>query len=68
MKGDAYRKSEQKLSLPLTIYRLVTRGTIEEKILELHREKRELAEALLAEGDAVARMTPEELMNLILQK
>lgn len=53
---------------PVTIYRLVTRGTIEEKILELHREKRELAEALLAEGDAVARMTPEELMNLILQK
>ncbi|MBC8069489.1 MAG: DEAD/DEAH box helicase [Deltaproteobacteria bacterium] len=33
---------------PVTIYRLVTEGTIEEKILALHESKRELADDLLA--------------------
>ena len=33
---------------PVTIYRLVAKGTIEEQIVELHRHKRDLAERLLA--------------------
>ena len=33
---------------PVTIYRLVTEGTIEEKILALHGTKRQLADDLLA--------------------
>lgn len=50
---------------PVTIYRLVTRGTIEEKIVELHREKRELADSLLAGTDSALRLDAEELRELL---
>ena len=36
---------------PVTVYRLDTQGSIEEKIVQLHRSKRDLAEGILA-GDA----------------
>jgi SNF2 family DNA or RNA helicase len=32
---------------PVTVYRLITAGTIEDKILELHASKRQLADDLL---------------------
>ncbi|MDE2983330.1 MAG: DEAD/DEAH box helicase [Gemmatimonadota bacterium] len=50
---------------PVTIYRLVTRGTIEEQIVELHRHKRELADRLLEGADAPARLSTEELLALL---
>ncbi len=51
---------------PVTIYRLITRDTIEEKIVELHHRKRELADSLLSgSADADARLSPEELLSLI---
>ncbi|HYQ91849.1 MAG TPA: DEAD/DEAH box helicase, partial [Candidatus Competibacteraceae bacterium] len=40
----AHRIGQQR---PVTIYRLVTKDTIEEKIVELHQHKRELADSLL---------------------
>ena len=52
---------------PVTIYRLVTRGTIEEQIVDLHHRKRDLAERLLEAGDAPARLDPEELLALLRQ-
>ena len=52
---------------PVTIYRLVTRGTIEEQIVDLHHRKRELAERLLEAGDAPARLAPAELLALLRQ-
>ena len=52
---------------PVTIYRLVTRGTIEEQIVDLHHSKRELAGRLLATGGAPARLDPAELLELLRQ-
>ncbi|WP_417913501.1 DEAD/DEAH box helicase [Candidatus Electronema sp. JM] len=50
---------------PVTVYRLVTANTIEEKIVRLHHEKRNLASSLLEGTDAGARMSAEELLELI---
>jgi superfamily II DNA or RNA helicase len=50
---------------PVTVYRLVTAQTIEERILELHRTKRELADSLLEESDRAAKLTAEELRALL---
>lgn len=50
---------------PVTIYRLVAKNTIEERIVGLHAKKRELADSLLAEGDAGARVGAEELLALL---
>ena len=40
---------------PVTIYRFVCRGTIEERILELHTRKRDLADAPHAGGQRLSR-------------
>jgi SNF2 family DNA or RNA helicase len=50
---------------PVTIYRLITKHTIEEKIVKLHQEKRDLANSLLAESEISSRISVEELLNLI---
>jgi len=50
---------------PVTVYRLVSRGTIEEAILELHARKRDLAGAVL-EGRAEAiDLDPDALLELV---
>jgi SNF2 family DNA or RNA helicase len=50
---------------PVTIYRLITQHTIEEKIVKLHHKKRDLANSLLAEAEISSRISVEELLNLI---
>ncbi|MDR1860753.1 MAG: DEAD/DEAH box helicase [Bacteroidales bacterium] len=50
---------------PVTIYRLVTENTIEEKILQLHARKRNLAEELLAGSDMSARLTVNDMLELL---
>lgn len=50
---------------PVTVSRLVSQGTIEEAILALHAEKRELATSLLSEADGAAALTPEQLLALL---
>lgn len=50
---------------PVTVYRLVARGTIEEKILALHAEKRALVEGLLEGVGAGAALSVEELLALL---
>src|SRR5690606_21377059 len=50
---------------PVTIVRLIARGTIEEKVLSLHAEKRELADAVLAGGDASGRLSTADLVALM---
>lgn len=50
---------------PVTIYRFITRGTIEEKILDLHATKRDLADSLLEGTDTTGRLSAEELLALI---
>ena len=50
---------------PVTIYRLVARETIEDKILDLHRHKRDLADSLLEGTEMSARLGVEEMMALL---
>jgi superfamily II DNA or RNA helicase len=50
---------------PVTIYRLVVKGTIEEKIVKLHAHKRDLADGLLEGTDAGVRLSVDDLVDLI---
>ena len=50
---------------PVTIYRLVMEDSIEEKIVDLHRTKRDLADNLLAGTDMTGKMSAEELLALL---
>ena len=50
---------------PVTVYRLVTEGTIEEQILALHADKRELVAGVLDGADLAAKMDTEMLIRLI---
>ncbi|MEW6429082.1 MAG: DEAD/DEAH box helicase [Thermodesulfobacteriota bacterium] len=50
---------------PVTIYRLIATGTVEEKIVRLHQDKKDLAEDLLEGSDVSARISAEELLELI---
>ena len=50
---------------PVTIYRLVTENTIEEKIVQLHARKRDLADSLLEGSDLGGRISAEDLLQLI---
>lgn len=50
---------------PVTVYKLVTRGTIEEAILEMHAVKKDLVDAVL-EGRSTSRaLSPGELLSLL---
>ncbi|HEX3593911.1 MAG TPA: DEAD/DEAH box helicase, partial [Polyangiaceae bacterium] len=50
---------------PVTVYRLVTRNTIEEKIVELHEKKQELARTLLEGTAETSTLGADELVQLI---
>ncbi|MBD2175759.1 DEAD/DEAH box helicase [Pseudanabaena sp. FACHB-1998] len=50
---------------PVTIYRLVAKGTIEEKIVDLHHHKRDLADSLLEGTDMSGKVTTDALLQLI---
>jgi superfamily II DNA or RNA helicase len=50
---------------PVTLYRLISRGTIEEQIVDLHREKRALTDAVLEGAGAAGRLSTEELVDLV---
>ncbi|MDR1612612.1 MAG: DEAD/DEAH box helicase, partial [Planctomycetota bacterium] len=50
---------------PVTVYRLVAADTIEERIVDLHRRKRQLAEDLLAGSDQSARLDLNEMLRLL---
>ncbi len=58
----AHRIGQQR---PVTIYRLVTQHTIEEKIVNLHREKRDLADSLLEGAESSGKINAEQLLALI---
>ena len=58
----AHRLGQQR---PVTIYRFVTQGTIEERIVELHHAKRDLADSLLEGADMSSKLSAEDLLQLI---
>ncbi|WP_293747505.1 DEAD/DEAH box helicase [uncultured Paraglaciecola sp.] len=52
---------------PVTIYRLITQNTIEEKIVALHQHKRDLADKLLSGNEAVTKLSVDDMLNLLKQ-
>jgi len=50
---------------PVTVYRLVLKGTVEQRILALHAQKRQLAEDILEGATAAARLDAAALMALL---
>jgi len=51
--------------LPVTIYKFITRNTIEEKIVRLHQQKRELASTLLEDTHEVHKISSQDLLALL---
>lgn len=60
--GRAHRIGQTR---PVTVYRLVMEGTIEEQIVELHNKKRDLADSLLEGSDMSGRMSSDQLLQLL---
>ena len=50
---------------PVTVYRLVAANTIEEKIVALHGQKRELADSLLEGTETALRVSADDLLELL---
>jgi SNF2 family DNA or RNA helicase len=50
---------------PVTIYRLITQHTIEEKIFALHQNKRDLANKLLDGNEAAVKLSVDDMLNLL---
>ncbi len=60
--GRAHRMGQQR---PVTVYRLVTTGSVEERIVALHHDKRALADSLLDGQDSAAPLDAEALLALL---
>ena len=61
--GRAHRIGQQR---PVTVYRLVTAGSIEERIVELHADKRTLADGILEDQGDAAPLDARALRELLL--
>ncbi len=61
----AHRIGQQR---PVTIYRLVAKDTIEDKIVDLHHHKRDLADSLLEDADISGKISTTELLRLIQER
>ena len=60
--GRAHRIGQVR---PVTVYRLVTAGSIEERIVSLHHNKRQLADGILAEQDDSTPLRADDLRDLL---
>jgi SNF2 family DNA or RNA helicase len=60
--GRAHRMGQLR---PVTVYRLVGKGTIEERIVDLHHDKRVLAEGVLSGEETTALPSTEDLIALM---
>jgi SNF2 family DNA or RNA helicase len=62
--GRAHRMGQ---SQKVFAYRMVARGTVEEKILELQKKKKDLAESIISEDkDFMKKLTKEDLQKLLM--
>jgi superfamily II DNA or RNA helicase len=52
---------------PVMVYRIIARGTIEEQILQMHDEKRDLVDGVLSGADAAGKLSTKELADMIRQ-
>ncbi|MDC8785555.1 DEAD/DEAH box helicase [Roseateles koreensis] len=60
--GRAHRMGQKR---PVTVYRLVTAGSVEERIIDLHRDKRGLADGILEGQDDAAVLDAKALAALL---
>jgi superfamily II DNA or RNA helicase len=60
--GRAHRMGQQR---PVTVYRLVTAGSVEERIVALHTDKRELADSVLSGQDGGTPLRADDLVALL---
>ncbi len=60
--GRAHRMGQQR---PVTVYRLVGKGTIEERIVDLHHDKRALAEGVLSGEETTTLPSTDDLIALM---
>jgi SNF2 family DNA or RNA helicase len=60
--GRAHRIGQQR---PVTVYRLVNAGTLEERIVELHQHKRALADGVLEGAESAGALDAAALMELM---
>jgi len=58
----AHRMGQQR---PVTIYRFVMKDTIEDKIVNLHQHKRDLASSLLEGSEMSGKMSVNDMLSLI---
>ena len=58
----AHRIGQQR---PVTVYRLIMKNSIEEKIIHMHKDKRDLAGDLLSGQDVGGKLSEDELLNLM---
>jgi superfamily II DNA or RNA helicase len=58
----AHRMGQQR---PVTVYRLISQGTVEQQILDLHHRKRALADRLLDGADGAAGLDAAQLLALL---
>ncbi|MEA2012813.1 MAG: DEAD/DEAH box helicase [Verrucomicrobiota bacterium] len=58
----AHRIGQQR---PVTVYRFVTKDTVEEKIIALHKTKRKLADSLLDGTNVTGKISANDLLNLL---
>jgi len=49
---------------PVFVYKMITAGTVEEKIIEMQAKKQQLADALFSDGGAVSGISNEDLQTL----
>lgn len=61
----AYRIGQQNR---VTVYHLIAQHTIEEKILRLHRTKRDLADSLLEGANTGYKLTDKELLEMLTEQ
>ncbi|MGC4068092.1 MAG: C-terminal helicase domain-containing protein [Polyangiaceae bacterium] len=50
---------------PITVYRMIAKDSIEERIVRLHHDKRKLADTLLSSVDTPMLLEPDDLMSLL---
>ena len=62
--GRAHRIGQER---PVTVYRLVTAGSIEERIVELHHDKRSLADGILEGQEDATPISAQVLRELLLE-
>ena len=68
VEDQASDRAHHRSTAPVTIYRLVAKDTIKDKIVDLHQQKRDLAGSLLEGADMSGTMSTEVLLQLIQEK